>query len=267
MICKNCGNEFEEGTKFCSECGTKVDIEENNSVEIKNEETVEEKENSSQVQDAISVNDNSDKKSFIKEIMADEKKKKIFIVGVIAIIVIFIVIIIAASKSGSNNNYYGNNDSYNSGYNDDNDDFGNNEVVTQPQVTESVTANQNNNYEINYPEGTIYYSYFSEIGMKITDVKTTTTADGNVKIQIEVEKVSQKLTDDLDRRENEDGLWFWLVLNIYDSNGMIIETIDSTLSHLSYDDPVGTEYIMTENSYTFNRDNIDIAKIDIVERH
>lgn len=137
MICKNCGKEFEVGTKFCPECGTKVD-EENNSVEIKNEITVEEKENSSQAQNVISANDNSEKKSFIKDIMANEKKKIIFIAGVIAIIVIFIVIIIAASKSGSNNNYYGNGNSYDSNYSDYDDDFGNNEIVTQPQTTEML---------------------------------------------------------------------------------------------------------------------------------
>lgn len=138
MNCKNCGLEFAEGTKFCPECGTKVQIEETSTVEIENEDVAEENDIVNQTQDGISENNNSNDKSFIKKIMADEKKKRVFIVAAIALVVILFVIIIVVSKSGSNNNYYGNSDSYDSSYSDYDDNFGNDEVVTQPQTTEML---------------------------------------------------------------------------------------------------------------------------------
>lgn len=247
MICKNCGNEFEEGTKFCSECGTKVDIEENNSVEIKNEETVEEKENSSQVQDAISVNDNSDKKSFIKEIMADEKKKKIFIVGVIAIIVIFIVIIIAASKSGSNNNYYGNNDSYNSGYNDDNDDFGNNEVVTQPQTTEVPTVATVDNIEVVYDD-VIYYQNHNN-AIKINNYQIVPNSLGGYNVYFNFEKMKG------------DNINFAADIYLYDSNGTIIN--DNQLYAYPFgNDEIGKKY--KDDFWIFPEIADSVVRIEIV---
>lgn len=211
MICKNSSKEIEDGVKICPECGAKI----NSALEVSQENS--KNQNSSE-------NEESKENSFFKRIMADEKKRKIFIAAVVAIVIVIVVIIFSYAKSDSDNSYYGNSDDNGTGYSDYDEDFGNDEVVTQPQTTQPVTANQNTNIEINYPEGTIYYSsYGSEIGMKITDVKSAVSQDGDVTIQIEVEKVSQKLTDDLERREDGGGLRFYIGLDIYDANGMIIE--------------------------------------------
>ena len=32
MKCKKCGNEIKDGKKFCSKCGTKVDINQQNTI-------------------------------------------------------------------------------------------------------------------------------------------------------------------------------------------------------------------------------------------
>lgn len=266
MKCKKCGFEMADNAKFCPQCGAKVDEEATLSVNTQDNNENDKNDAEEVVTENDKEQENISNKTGSK---FSDNKKKILIIASIAVVIIIIAVI--SSKSGSSDNSYTGNADTDSGYNDidenyDND-FGNDDVVTEPETTEAATANQDNNYEINYPDGTICYSYFSEVGMKITDVKTSTETDGTVHLQIEVEKVSQNLTDDLDRRKREDGLWFWLVLNIYDKNGMIIETEDMTLSHLSYDDPIGTKYMMTETLYTFDRDNIDIAKIDIVERN
>lgn len=35
MYCKNCGNKLEEGSKFCSNCGYSVEVDNNNNMNLK----------------------------------------------------------------------------------------------------------------------------------------------------------------------------------------------------------------------------------------
>ncbi len=56
MYCKNCGKEVEEGKKFCSECGTKIETIENNANNVV--EIVDELPNTNPI-----IEDTSDKES------------------------------------------------------------------------------------------------------------------------------------------------------------------------------------------------------------
>lgn len=105
--------------------------------------------------------------------------------------------------------------------------------------------------------------------MKITDVKASTKSNGDVYLQIEFEKISQSIAtnEKIKEEQTKDGLNFRLDVNIYDKNGIIIDTDWLLLTHLPYSDPIGTKYTETKKLYSFSRDNIDISKIDIVEHH
>lgn len=195
----------------------------------------------------------------------NKNKKKYIIIGIIAVIIIGAILYFSPRST----NHSHNNTTIDNSYDEN---FGsNNDVITEPAETEAVTANQNNNFEINYPDGTVYYgsSGATKLGMKITDVKASTKSNGDVYLQIEFEKISQSIAtnEKIKEEQTKDGLNFRLDVNIYDKNGIIIDTDWLLLTHLPYSDPIGTKYTETKKLYSFSRDNIDISKIDIVEHH
>lgn len=196
----------------------------------------------------------------------NKNKKKYIIIGIIAVIIIGAIIYFSPRST----NHSHNNTTIDNSYDEN---FGNNnDVITEPVETEAVTANQNNNFEINYPDETVYFVSAigaTKLGMKITDVKASTKSDGDVYLQIELEKISQSNATNEKIKENEEknGLNFFISANIYDKNEMIIDTDMITFGNLPFNDPIGTKYTFTRCLYSFDRDNIDIAKIDIVERH
>lgn len=195
----------------------------------------------------------------------NKNKKKYIVIGIIAVIIIGTIIYFSPRST----NHLHNNTTIDNSYDEN---FGSsNDVITEPAETEAVTANQNNNFEINYPDGTVYYgsSGATKLGMKITDVKASTKSNGDVYLQIEFEKISQSIAtnEKIKEEQTKDGLNFRLDVNIYDKNGIIIDTDWLLLTHLPYSDPIGTKYTETKKLYSFSRDNIDISKIDIVEHH
>lgn len=195
----------------------------------------------------------------------NKNKKKYIIIGIIAVIIIGAIIYFSPRST----NHSHNNTTIDNSYDEN---FGNNnDVITEPAETEAVTANQNNNFEINYPDETVYFgtSGATKLGMKITDVKASTKPNGDIYLQIELEKISQSnaTVEKIKESEEKDGLHFFLDVNIYDKNEMIIDTQLITRGNLPFNDPIGTKYTFTECLYSFSRDNIDISKIDIVEYH
>lgn len=195
----------------------------------------------------------------------NKNKKKYIVIGIIAVIIIGTIIYFSPRST----NHLHNNTTIDNSYDEN---FGSsNDVITEPAETEAVTANQNNNFEINYPDGTVYYgsSGATKLGMKITDVKASTKSNGDVYLQIEFEKISQSIAtnEKIKEEQTKDGLNFRLDVNIYDKNGIIIDTDWLLLTHLPYSDPIGTKYTEKKKLYSFSRDNIDISKIDIVEHH
>lgn len=195
----------------------------------------------------------------------NKNKKKYIIIGIIAVIIIGAILYFSPRST----NHSHNNTTIDNSYDEN---FGsNNDVITEPAETEAVTANQNNNFKINYPDETVYFgtSGATKLGMKITDVKASTKLNGDIYLQIELEKISQSnaTVEKIKESEEKDGLHFFLDVNIYDKNEMIIDTELITRGNLPFNDPIGTKYTFTKCLYSFSRDNIDISKIDIVEHH
>lgn len=146
MNCKKCGFEMADNAKFCPQCGAKTDEEATLSVNTQDN-------NENDKNDAEEVVTENDKE---QEGISNEKgtkfsdtKKKILIIASIAVVIIIIIAVIS-SKSGSSDNSYTGNADTDSGYNDIDenydDDFGNDDVVTEPETTENITFD----YKVEY---------------------------------------------------------------------------------------------------------------------
>lgn len=229
MNCKNCGFEFEESTKFCPECGTKVEMAESTVIEADNDETVE------AIDDEMQTENNE---------QAD-KKKIVIVAAVAAIAVVLIVIIIIASKSGSNNNYYGNGDSYNNSYNDYNDNFGNNEIVTQPQTTEIFTLD----YIVDFEKSLNDYmgAIASVTDYKFVPQNSVYGVCWGVEIKFNF--------DIINNPKNQE--YFSYDLEYYDKNGNLIGT-DNRLAHITDTEARDTALI------SFDMLNGELSKIVVL---
>lgn len=146
MNCKKCGFEMADNAKFCSQCGAKTDEEatlpvntQDNNENDKNDAEEVVTENGKEQED---ISNETDTKF-------SDNKKKILIIASIAVVIIIIIAVIL-SKSGSSDNSYTGNADTDSGYNDIDenydDDFGNDDVVTEPETTESITFD----YKVEY---------------------------------------------------------------------------------------------------------------------
>lgn len=196
MICKNCGQELSNESIFCNKCGSKVEttvedlkpvVEESIDV-VEKVQTVEEKNIVNNVQNL--------------------DKKKILIIGTVALVAIILV----SSLFGGGRDYQGSNAPV---YNED--DFGkNNEVVTQPQVTEPITVQTVDNIEVVYND-IIYDEYGSDRGaVKITDYNIMYTDNGQgLTIYINYEKVKNSVRGKTSFAAN---------IYFYDASGNIIDS-------------------------------------------
>ena len=146
MNCKKCGFEMADNAKFCPQCGAKADEEATLSVNTQDN-------NENDKNDAEEVVTENDKEqegiSNEKGTKFSDNKKKILLIASIAVVIIIIIAVIS-SKSGSSDNSYTGNADTDSGYNDidenHDDDFGNDDVVTEPETTESITFD----YKVEY---------------------------------------------------------------------------------------------------------------------
>lgn len=146
MNCKKCGFEMADNAKFCSQCGAKTDEEatlpvntQDNNENDKNDAEEVVTENGKEQED---ISNETDTKF-------SDNKKKILIIASIAVVIIIIIAVISSKSGSSDNSYTGNTDT-DSGYNDIDenydDDFGNDDVVTEPETTESITFD----YKVEY---------------------------------------------------------------------------------------------------------------------
>ena len=145
MKCKKCGFEMADNAKFCPQCGAKADEEAMSSVNTQNNDENEKND----AEEVVTENDKEQEGiSNEKGSKFSDNKKKILIIASIAVVIIIIAVI--SSKSGSSDNSYTGNADTDSGYNDIDenydDDFGNDDVVTEPETTESITFD----YKVEY---------------------------------------------------------------------------------------------------------------------
>ncbi len=146
MNCKKCGFEMADNAKFCPQCGAKADEEAMSSVNTQNNDENEEND----AEEVVTENDKEQEDiSNETDTKFSDNKKKILIIASIAVVIIIIIAVIS-SKSGSSDNSYTGNADTDSGYNDIDenydDDFGNDDVVTEPETTENITFD----YKVEY---------------------------------------------------------------------------------------------------------------------
>lgn len=202
MKCKKCGQEIDETVSFCPNCGKKVLNIGDEVSETKSETLIEEQAGFDNIENSENTNDQ----------LLDEnksKKKSIIIVAVIAVIAI-IIVIIGFSNSNKNNNYTGSHDE--STYSDEidsEDDFGNDEVVTEPETTEKPTVAPIEDIKVVYDD-VIYDKFGSKRGaITIDEYSIIEDSYGAISVYIDYEKV----------KEGHTGRNFSVNAYYYDANG------------------------------------------------
>ena len=135
MKCLNCGKELNPGAKFCDECGTKIQINQQDESEKRTE--LQENNSPEKNESASVIIKANHSKNGLNGFLKDQSKRKYIFIGVAILCLILIImleLLMGSSDTASNDTAYDN--TY--------DNFGNDEIVTaiSPEeiATEKVTV-------------------------------------------------------------------------------------------------------------------------------
>lgn len=135
MKCLNCGKELNPGAKFCDECGTKIEINQQDESEKRTE--LQENNSPEKNESASVIIKANHSKNGLTGFLKDQSKRKYIFIGVAILCLILIImleLLMGSSDTASSDTAYDN--TY--------DNFGNDEIVTaiSPEeiATEKVTV-------------------------------------------------------------------------------------------------------------------------------